>query len=214
MGVNLDRRAFIAAASVSTVALAAPATAAAVTQERSAWNAAMDAHLRACAEDAAFDPVYKAISGAWEAGRPSMDMIHWQEITFVDRDHTARMVDLKKEWRTFLDGEGKWWSAKNPEARKAEYRAALDSIQAFRDAEAHHDRESGMDAAEERWEALGHEVGRTRDALMDMPAPDLSALRWKLAQLRDDDGSLAGWSADFVHQTFLDVDRLMPARQA
>lgn len=212
MGVNLDRRSFVGAAAV-VVVTTGPAVARSTT-DRTNWDIAIAAHERAIAEDAAFDPRYWEIHREWEAGKPSMEEIHWKQFDSRDRDRTARMIDLEKEWRRFLDGENKWWWAKNAEGRKAEYRAALDSVQAYRDAEARHDRESGMDAAEQRWEALGDEVGRTRDALMDMPAPDLSALRWKLAQLRDDDGDLVGWSADFVRQTFLDVDRLMPAREA
>lgn len=213
MGVKLDRRAFMGAAAVTAVVTTAPAMASATTS-RTAWAAAMAAHERAVAEDAAFDPHYWEVYRAWETGKPSMDTIHWHEFRFVDRAHTARMIDLEKQWQDFLSGEGNWWNARDPEARKAQYRRALDSVQAFRDAEERHDRVSGMNDAEERWSALAEEVGRTRAALMDMPAPDLSALRWKLAHLRDDDGDLAGWSAGFVRQTFVDIDRLMPVGEA
>jgi hypothetical protein len=181
--------------------------------DRSAWRAAMAAHERAITEDAAFDPQYWEVHRAWEAGKPSIDMIHWKEFPFAQRDHTARVMDIEREWSHFLAGQGKWWGAPDPDARKAQFRAALDSVQAFRDAAARHDRESGMNEVEERWNALGDEVARTRDVLMAMPAPDLSALRWKLNQLRDGDGDLVGWSADYVRQTFVDIDRLIPAEE-
>lgn len=46
--------------------------------------------------------------------------------------------------------------------------------------------------------------------LMEFPSPDLSALRWKLDRLREDDGEIVPWSADYVAQTFADIDRLLP----
>jgi hypothetical protein len=213
MSVNLDRRAFISAAAATSIVTTAPAAALA-TVDRMAWRAAMDAHELAIAEDAAFDPLYWEDHRAWEAGKPSMDTIHWHEFRFVDLAHTARAVNLEEQWQHFLSGEGTWWNARDPEDRKARFRVALDSVQASRDAEARHARESGMDEAEKRWEELGAEVARTRDVLMALPAPDLSAHRWKLVQLRDGDGDLVGWSADFVHQTFVDVDRLVSAGEA
>ena len=46
-------------------------------------------------------------------------------------------------------------------------------------------------------------------ALMDLPAPDLAALRWKLDQtLRIDGDSTPCWSAEYVRQTVADFRRL------
>jgi hypothetical protein len=67
-----------------------------------------------------------------------------------------------------------------------------------------------MDAADERSEALTERFLEARDTLMDMPAPDLAALRWKLEQLPENDGDLAPWTGAFVRQTFADVARLLP----
>lgn len=216
MGTSLDRRAFIAAATVSSIAVTSPVLAVASnagSADRRAWDSAMAAHEAAKAEDEAFNPVYDRVSKVWEAGKPSMDSIHWSEFRFADRDLVARTLNLEKTWNDFLAGEGKWWSGGSPAASqrmKDRQRAALDSVQAFRDAEARHDRESGMDAAEDRWEALGDAAWNTRLTLLNMRAPDLSALRWKLAQVRNDDGSLVSWRADIVRQTFDDIDRLLP----
>jgi hypothetical protein len=206
-----DRRAFLAAAPVAVAALSLTAAAAPLMAHgRHSWEAALAAHERAKAEDAAFDPVYWRIHEVWEAGKPSMASIHWKEFTFADRDHVARTLDLESTWQKFLAGQGKWWSARDPEAVKARHRAALDSVQAFRDAEAQHNRESGMGEADERWGKLAEANCEAQRMLMDMPAPDLAALGWKLARLRDDDGGLVAWEADYIRQTFADIDRLLP----
>lgn len=206
-----SRRAVLKAAPVIAAGIAIPSAAATLrVPEREAWDEAFAAHERAKAEDAAFDPIYASINAAWERGRPSMDDIHWSEFPFRNRNEVARTLDLEAAWLNFLDGEEKWWWG-DSENRKARYRAALDSVRAFRDAEAQHDRGSGMTEADERWESLGSAVADTRSALMDLPAPDLAALAWKLAQLREDDGSLIPWEPEYIQQTFADIDRLLPA---
>lgn len=70
------------------------------------------------------------------------------------REDIARVIDLEDRWQNNLAGEGKWWWSPTPEKQKAEYRTALDSVQAFRDAEPRHDRESGFDAVNERSDEL------------------------------------------------------------
>jgi hypothetical protein len=45
-----------------------------------------------------------------------------------------------------------------------------------------------MDALDEHSEALTDRYCDALNALIEMPAPDLAALRWKLSQLRDGDG--------------------------
>lgn len=49
--------------------------------------------------------------------------------------------------------------------------------------------------------------------LMEMPAPDLAALRWKLdiALEIEENGELAPWKAHYVAQTLVDYRRLLPA---
>jgi hypothetical protein len=213
--LNIDRRSLIgggaSAIAVAAVALPVPALAAA-TADRSDWDAAMRAYQLAKAEDEAFDPTYWPIHNAWEAGRPSMNAIDWKRLNPVpgNKEHIARIADLGKLWHRYLDGEGKWWWAGDPEKSKAEFRAALDSVQAFRDAEERHDRESGLDEANERYEDLGERVNLAQEALMGMAAPDLAALRWKLDQLHDPGGDMPAWSAYFVRQTFADIARLLP----
>jgi hypothetical protein len=212
---TINRRTLLKAAPAGAIALSVPAVAMpATTADRMAWEAAMQNLERIKAEDAVFTPIYNRIHAAWEAGRPSLDMIDWRALnthSAADRSHFARSMDLDAHWRQFLDGEGKWWFAKNPEQKKAKYRAALDTVQAFRDAEARNDRDTGMAEADERYEAFGEAIADAESALMDIPAPDLEALRWKLDQLLEPNSehSTAAWSRDYVAQTVADYHRLL-----
>ncbi|MBY6015125.1 hypothetical protein KUV75_09465 [Qipengyuania gaetbuli] len=66
-------------------------------------------------------------------------------------------------------------------------------------------------SVEETADRLCNEACAAEDALMEMPAPDLAALRFKLEKLlAADDGSTDGWSADYVRQTQEDIRRLLP----
>lgn len=60
------------------------------------------------------------------------------------------------------------------------------------------------------------ELGAARKALLNMPAPHQSALRWKLDQVitfegDEDDEFMEAWSRTFVQQTINDYRRLLPA---
>lgn len=68
------------------------------------------------------------------------------------------------------------------------------------------------------WEAVNEEIDRLTDvfsdaqtALMEMPAPNKAALRWKLDKLLDDgdDISTASWSMDYARQTIADYRRIL-----
>lgn len=68
-----------------------------------------------------------------------------------------------------------------------------------------------LNAASDECDRLGDAVADTLGDLMDTPAPDLAALRWKLDQLRDErDGSLQSYTASFTEQAYTDMARLMP----
>lgn len=204
------RRAMLAAIP-AVAAFAAVPVASAATVDRSRWNVAFAAMEKADADELAFNPVYDRIFESWKSSRPAMDGIDWKPFPFENRDHVARVLDLDQRWKQFLAGEGKVWASANPDNTKAEMRAALDSIQAYRDACDKHDQETGMAAAEDRWEALGDAAHAARGKVMETPAPDLAALRWKLQHLLADDGSesVSAWSMDYIAQTKADIARLM-----
>lgn len=215
----MERRQFIAggavaALSVSTLPIAA---ATANTTDRRAWNNALKAKERALDAWDAYGPEFDRVHKAWLANRPSMDSIDfeafWPEHHMGDhgRNHIARTMDLEERWQTFLNGEGKvWWDNSGTDKTKKRYRAALDSVQAFRDAEEQHEIESGMKAADEEYNRLSEADGKALDKIMRLPAPDLAALRWKIDYLTTEGDHWDAWDTSFVRQTFADIARLMP----
>ena len=178
------------------------------------WEAALDAFENAQLEVLAFDEEWRAVNDAYEAGRPSMDMIQWSEFPYTNHNIVAHTKDLEKAWQHFLDGEDKWWFSPTPEERKAKFRAALDSVQAYRDALAAHNHETGMDAADEQMEALAAREAELERGAMQMPAPDRAALLWKLEILLkpdedDEDGALSSYRFSYYSQTVADMRRLL-----
>ena len=63
----------------------------------------------------------------------------------------------------------------------------------------------------ERFEQLGERICDTAETLMQTPAPDLAALRWKLDHLTDNGERWDNWSPDYVMQALADIARLLPA---
>ncbi|MXO63427.1 hypothetical protein [Qipengyuania oceanensis] len=205
------RRNFIAGSAVASVALTLPAAIAAkAVTDRSAWDIAMRAYKKLKAQEEAFTPEYMRVYEAWKAGRPSMDSIDWSEFRFSDRHHIAFSLDLEEARQQFLDGENKWWfggSAEAVERMKENNRAAIDSVQDFRDANAKHDRESGMDAMDKRSDELADAISAAVNVLLAMPAPDGPALRWKLDYLAED--GLGAYNDEFAAQTRKDIARIL-----
>ncbi|HEX8443030.1 MAG TPA: hypothetical protein VF631_05220 [Allosphingosinicella sp.] len=212
---SINRRtAMLAIASTGAIATTSAAAMVDVNAaEAAAWEAALAEHDAALAAKNAFEPTYDRIEAADEAGRPSMDVIPWNEFTFEDRHHVARIMDIEKRWSLFLEGEGKWWWAPGREdARKAQFRAALDTIRDFRRQEAEHHERSGMNAASTSYDALWDRLGAAENALLDLPAPHGPALLWKLEHLFADDrgdGFCASYSAELMDKVLADARRLL-----
>jgi hypothetical protein len=217
MTTTTTRRALLKAAPAAVALAAIPATASAASApDRSKWDAAMRAFHRAKAEDDAFTPGYHQLWSrcdaalqavphitfppeAYTGGRCQTTADAWQ-VREARRDIAA--MDAGKLRLDPLPGLREHYAIKRELVKAADEREA--AMLAIND-------QFGMDEADERWEALGEATCAARDALMDMPAPDLGALRWKLEQLPDPDGDMPAWTADFVRQTFADVTRLLPA---
>ena len=208
---HTTRRNLLITAPASAAVLAIPSAAAiAIPTDRTAWNATLAAFNEANAASEAFDSHYWRTYEAFKAGLTGMDGIDWGAFPFSDKNHIARHIDLDTSWRDYLAGEGKWWWSGNPERTKQKYRAALDSVQAFRDAEAKHERDSGFAAADDRYNELVERITDAAATLMAMPAPDLAALRWKLDYLTNGGTEFQVWSMDFAAQAFADIARLLP----
>lgn len=219
MGVNLDRRAFIAAASTSTVAAAIPAVAISapiISLDRSEWEAAMAAFERVQEDERVFNPLYLQ---SWNQCRSECDGLPYTTFepepgmsylgaASTENAHFVRHA--RREVEGLNTGRVRYDPLPDLIAREKKLRHVVRdadereaAVQAIRD-------RHRMDDMDDQSEALTDRYVDARDVLMDMPAPDLAALRWKLEQLTDPDGSLAGWSAEFVRQTFADVASLLP----
>lgn len=62
----------------------------------------------------------------------------------------------------------------------------------------------------DQMDKLGDELGFAEDRLMQMPAPDRAALRWKLDLVfADCGGSTGGWDINYLAQMFADYRRLL-----
>jgi hypothetical protein len=218
MTIETTRRAVLAGAPAIALVATIPGTlTAAPNGLRRDWEGALRAYQQIKAEDEAFTTYWKECNAACKAGAPSLDSIHWKEFGPAGhvprfREQIAMTMDLDEEWQKFLAGEGHWWNASDPEKPKAKFRAALDSVQAYRDAYAANYRDSGLEDADRRFEEFGEAVSEAEWALMDTPAPDLAALHWKLEFLFADDGTDAcsAWSSNALAPTLPDIARLLP----
>lgn len=81
-------------------------------------------------------------------------------------------------------------------------------MQDFRDAETAHNDESGMNAASAKMERLSDAESDALHLLMQTPAPDAAALRWKLDYFSPK-GEFESWSPDFMRQTIEDIARIL-----
>lgn len=219
MDINLNRRAFIAGASTSTVAAAMPAAAmaaVAIFPDRSEWAAAKAAFERVQEEERGFNPGYLRLWNQCEKeceGVPhtTFEPVPWLSYlgdASTENPHFVRRV--RREVEDLDAGRIRYDPLPDLQAREKKFRdvvRAADERQARVGAiRSRYD----IDVWDDRSEALTERFIETRAALMEMPAPDLAALRWKLEQLPDPDGSMAAWSADFVRATFADVANLLP----
>ncbi len=70
-----------------------------------------------------------------------------------------------------------------------------------------------MQEAWDRNNKLGEKMCEALDALIEMPAPDVEALKWKFDYLFEPnrEGSAAGWDISYIQQTLDDALRLARA---
>ena len=176
----------------------------------SEWDKAFAALEAIRAEDAEFQLQFDRIDAAFIAGRPKMDDIPFREFPLLERNYVARSLDLERYWQRFIEAENKTWWSNDGDRMKERKRAAIDAVHAFRAAEECHARDTGYDAANDRYDELSHRIADAEGKLMATPAPDRQALLWKLEKLLEvDHGSTAPWSEEYVEQTKSDMRRLL-----
>lgn len=218
MSFTTDRRALIGSAILAGCAsLVTVSAASAAPVDRSAWHEAAAALERAEAEDAAFTPGYMA---TWERCRAECEAI--PHVTFPPEECSGgRCQTTADEWevrqarrdvkalddgRMHLEPIG---GLREHYALKRELVKAADDRDRQRQAiRGRYD----MDRLDDRAERLSEQKVEAWSRLMDTPAPDLAALRWKLLQLREDGEDMGPYTSACVEQTYRDIDRLMLAK--
>jgi hypothetical protein len=227
VSAHLSRRAALTGLALAGGAALAPIAAGALattpTADRSAWDAKARAYEKAKAEGLAHDPIWTAAHERYTAGRPDKaDVIDWNTlgVSYVAHgDHTARVMDVEKEWQKYLTGEGKWWwGGESPEACKAKMRGALDTVLEFRRLEAEAYAHSGAEAADETTEALADVENEAWNTLLLTPAPDGDALLYKLHLLFGEEGPdrdySDSWNMKLIDAVMADARRILATGRA
>lgn len=149
---------------------------------------------------------------ACAAESPLSDMIDYRRFPHEDRRWVAERMDLDATWRAYQDGEGKWWWSRDPEQNKREYRAALDSIAAYRKGVREAEEKYGVARLDNELDKSIKALGRARAELIATPAPHGEALLLKAEILfgadECEDGCLLQWSTGQVEPFLADVRRL------
>lgn len=220
MNPTTSRRSLLRGAPVAAVALTVPAgVSSTVAVDRTAWDIAFAHHERLTAEDAEFSATYDR---AWAACSAECKQVP-HVILEPSKHDGERHVSTANAWYvgrcrsdvSALDaGKMRFDPLPGLAEHERQMRALVDAADA-RDAVIQSIRDRyGMDDLDDRSDAIGDALADAQSALMDLPAPDLAALRWKLdhvtAGARRPDGSLDCYSAAYVSQMVDDMQRLMP----
>lgn len=212
----MKRREVLAGIGVVAAIGATPVAGAMLTTKhqpsRAAWDRAM-AHLLHCKADydrssAGYDNCFEA----YEAARPSMDMIDAREFSLMDRHRVARTLDIDQYERHQLVGEGQTWWAKDPDAFRAKVKDACNGVREFRRLEKEAGERTGYRAYNERHDAIVERWSEAQDALVALPAPDAEALLWKISYLFT--ASDTAWTEDYTAQFHSDAARLLSTGRA
>ena len=215
-----NRRALLGAIGLAPVALVAAVPVQAICApaiDRRAWDQAFAAHERARAACEAYQPTYEAAVQGFERDRPNGDGIDLRPIMSIAhrRYDMLHREDLDALHSTYCNGLGKWWFSPNPEAQIEKHKATCDQVRQFRsEFQAAKDRHN-YEAVTDQDEALSQAAYDARWALLETPAPDLAALRFKLEYLFADGAAEDGngaepWAQHVMANLMADVGRLMP----
>jgi hypothetical protein len=154
-----------------------------------------------------------AARAAKDAGKPDGSRIDWEGLDGIlpVRGHYQRIDIARVRADTLMHIERGYWrhNPKHPLRRLA----ALDQLEAYRDADAENDARhaSRSTAAADRYDAAITAAYESEKRLIDMPAPHLPALLWKIERLVNDegDGCTASWAIDYVEPMLADARRLL-----
>lgn len=215
-----DRRSLLRSGPAAAVALAVPASVSATAAvDRSAWEQAKLLNHALNAENAAFSARYEK---AWKAC--SAECKEVPHVILEPSKHTGRWhVSTADDWyvrrcrsdvAALNEGRMRFDPLPHLLEHERQMRALVEAADA-RDAIIQSIRDRyGMDDLDDQSDDLGDRMADAQSTLMDLPAPDLSALRWKLDHLTEDaqgeDGSMACYGHSYVAQAMRDIARLLP----
>lgn len=154
-----------------------------------------------------------AARAAKAAGKPDGSHLDWEGLDGIlpIRGHYERIDIARVRADTLMHIERGYWrhNPKHPLRRLA----ALDQLEAHRDAIRENDERHAhrSTAAADRYDAAITAAYESEKRLIDMPAPHLPALLWKIERLVNDegDGCTASWSIDYVEPMLADARRLL-----
>lgn len=215
------RRAVLGAMSLATAATVTPAAIASFPKQadRTAWDRAYAAYEKAGREAAVAEAAAEKVYAAYEAAKPSLDMIDWDNLSPAVRAHVhtkedvAYRLDLDTLWSDYLAGEQRWWWIPDPEQNrrtKEAARAAIDAVAEFRRLDREARDATGYDAAGKLHDDTDEAAYEAKWALLFTPAPDHAALLWKIeTMLTPEDGSITPYTDEAIEPLLSDARRLL-----
>jgi len=186
-----------------------------------AWEILMSNFAAAKAADHEISRRYDVASAACTADTPAEPDVNTVLIfgnclgSHVDMRRLIYSQDLDELQRQIIAAKGvTLWEKidRNPE-RIAE----LGKVREFRRLLAEAERRHNISAIDDEWGTAGDRLSNARAALLLAPAPDYSAVRWKLDQLfgpeatgpiADDERSIPCWKCQFTDAVISDMARL------
>ncbi|WP_203311114.1 hypothetical protein [Sphingomonas beigongshangi] len=180
------------------------------------WNAATENLLKAERILAAATAQDVAARAAYAAGEPDRATVDWEGLNgILPRIGTYRAIDIgaAREATQRQINRGYWLHDPGRALRRL---AALDQLEAFREAAEINDQKHARRAKEaaDRCDEAIADVCRCEDRLLEMPSPNRKALLWKLERLINDDGDgcTASWSIAYVEPMLRDARRLLGSK--
>lgn len=189
---------------------------------RTAWDALMRAFNAAKAADDEVNRRYDAAYAAHAADKPAepdIDMVLLFGFTLGRCDIARRRLiyvdDLDALQARIIAAKGvTHWEKVD---RNPERIAEIDKVREFRRLNKESEERHGLKALGDEWETTGERLSNARFALSLAPAPDYSAVRWKLDQLfgpeavcsvADEGRSIPSWDCKLTDAVIADMARL------
>jgi hypothetical protein len=205
----------LAAAAVTSPALASASPPTGTSCDRAAWDAAFAKMRKHRAAFEAYQPTYDAAIEGFERDKPVGDDIDLRPIhpliTHGWRNEILHTADLEQMHTQFLAGQGRTWGSADPEKTIAIHRATLDQIREFRRQYQAAKDKHRYEAVVERGDALSNADYDAAWELFELPAPDMAALHWKIEHLfgKSEDFEVEPWSAKVMANFMTDAHRLL-----